>query len=192
MNRKIPTFIALYFVIRYFSVVFINIDVISTKKFRHNVKNYNLSETEYGFLKIISNLSSILRSFNLKNIFVLFHIFTNIKFLAGHLTSKRFCLWFCKKNWLFQIDDDADRVILLIFYFVKIGQFCLLRRKKAKKYIKLRQKLWKCHQTQPTRRTYRVKNFATNKFATDHKHQISNMIEITDFQSKFILFSYIA
>ena len=66
MDRKIPTFIALYFVIRYFSVVFINIDVISTKKFRHNVKNYNLSETEYGFLKIISNLSSIPQSFNLK------------------------------------------------------------------------------------------------------------------------------
>ena len=92
MDRKIPTFIALYFVIRYFSVVFINIDVISTKKFRHNVKNYNLSETEYGFLKIISNLSSILLPFNLKNIFVLFHIFTNIKFLARHLASKRFCL----------------------------------------------------------------------------------------------------
>ena len=32
MDRKTPTFIALYFVIRYFSVVFINIDVISTKK----------------------------------------------------------------------------------------------------------------------------------------------------------------
>ena len=92
MDRKTHTFIALYFVIRYFSVVFTNIDVISTKKFRHNVKNYNLSETEYGFLKIISNLSSILRSFNLKNIFVLFHIFTNIKFLARHLASKRFCL----------------------------------------------------------------------------------------------------
>ena len=53
MDRKILTFIALYFVIRYFSVVFINIDVISTKKFRHNIKNYNLSEIEYRFLKII-------------------------------------------------------------------------------------------------------------------------------------------
>ena len=39
MDRKTPTFIALYFVIRHFSVVFINIDVISTKtKFQHNVK----------------------------------------------------------------------------------------------------------------------------------------------------------
>ena len=64
MDRKIPTFIALYFVIRYFSVVFTNIDVISTKKIRHYVKNYNLSETEYRFLKIISNLSSTLRSFS--------------------------------------------------------------------------------------------------------------------------------
>ena len=57
MDRKILTFIALYFVIRYFSVVFINIDVISTKEVPTNVKNYNLLETEYGFLKIILNLS---------------------------------------------------------------------------------------------------------------------------------------
>ena len=74
MDRKKHTFIALYFVIRYFSVVFTNIDVISTKKFRHNVKNYNLSETEYRFLKIISNLSSILRSF--KNLKILSCCFT--------------------------------------------------------------------------------------------------------------------
>ena len=52
MDRKTHTFIALYFVIRYFSVVFINIDVISTKIVPTNVKNYNLLETEYGFLKL--------------------------------------------------------------------------------------------------------------------------------------------